>query len=59
MQFVVVFLLMAQFSLFVPLDSGTQEFPLHPSRHTPDTCNLQSYEDWKKSILEDYDNVES
>jgi hypothetical protein len=50
---------MAQFSLFVPLDSGTQEFPPHHSRHTPDTCNLQSYEDWKKSILEDCDNVEA
>jgi hypothetical protein len=43
---------------FVPLVSGAQEYAPHPSRSAPDTCNLQSYEDWKRSILEDCDNVE-
>jgi hypothetical protein len=44
---------------FVALGSGMQQISLPPSRNAlPDVCNLQSYEDWKRSILEDCDNVE-
>jgi hypothetical protein len=39
---------------FVLLGSGREQISPPPSRNTlPDACNLQSYEDWKRSILQD------
>jgi hypothetical protein len=46
--------------IFFVSGSELEQISTPPSRNAvPDPCNLQSYEDWKRSILEECDNVES